>query len=168
MNSNLLFDFTVDKNAKTIIINREFAADLTLTWDCWTKAELLDQWWAPKPYRNETISMQFVPDGVWHYAMVSPEGERHYCKAFYQEINAHSRFSYKDSFCNDKGETLSEMPSMLWNNSFTSPTTSKTLVTILLKFETIEALEGILKMGFKEGFTMGLGNLDELLITLKK
>lgn len=60
------------------------------------------------------------------------------------------------------------MPSMYWNNSITSTTPSKTLVSILLKFETIEALEGIIKMGFKEGFTMGLGNLDELITTLKK
>ena len=49
MNNNLLFDFTVDKSTKTVFINREFDADLSLVWDAFTKQEILDQWWAPKP-----------------------------------------------------------------------------------------------------------------------
>ena len=44
MNNELLFDFNVDKAAKTIIITREFSAGLSLVWDAFTKAELLDQW----------------------------------------------------------------------------------------------------------------------------
>ena len=46
---NLLFDFTVDKATATIHITREFAADLDLVWDAFTKAEILDQWMGPKP-----------------------------------------------------------------------------------------------------------------------
>ena len=49
MTNNLLFDFTVDKAAKTVFITREFDADLSLVWDAFTKAEILDQWVAPKP-----------------------------------------------------------------------------------------------------------------------
>ena len=56
---NLLFDFTVDKATKTIHITREFAADLDLVWDVFTKAEMLDQWGAPKPWRSQTKEMDF-------------------------------------------------------------------------------------------------------------
>ena len=49
MKNDLLFDFTVDKTTKTVVINREFAASLALVWDAFTKQEILDQWWAPKP-----------------------------------------------------------------------------------------------------------------------
>jgi uncharacterized protein YndB with AHSA1/START domain len=49
MKDNLLFDFIVDKTTKTVIVSREFAAELPLVWDAYTKPELLDQWWAPKP-----------------------------------------------------------------------------------------------------------------------
>ena len=48
MKNNLLFDFIVDKTTKTVIVNREFAAELPLVWDAFTKQEILDQWWAPK------------------------------------------------------------------------------------------------------------------------
>lgn len=44
MNSNLLFDFIVDKETQTVNVKREFNAGLSLVWDAWTKPELLDQW----------------------------------------------------------------------------------------------------------------------------
>lgn len=162
MNNNLLFDFTVDKVNNTINIKREFAANLELVWDAWTIPEILDQWWAPKPYQNETISMNFTEGGMWHYAMISPEGQRHYCKAYYKNIDAQKMYSYKDAFCNDKGEDLTEMPSMNWNNSFVI-NGNNTTVNIVINFETITALENIIQMGFKEGFTMAIGNLDQYL-----
>jgi len=42
MTATLLFDFTVNKENNTINIEREFAADLDLVWDAWTKPEILD------------------------------------------------------------------------------------------------------------------------------
>ncbi|MEO5910738.1 MAG: hypothetical protein ABIP95_07605 [Pelobium sp.] len=41
--NNLLFDFTVDKSAKAVFITKEFAAELSLVWDAFTKKEILDQ-----------------------------------------------------------------------------------------------------------------------------
>ena len=43
-------DFTVDKTTKTVTFSRKFDADLSLVWDAYTKQEILDQWWAPKPW----------------------------------------------------------------------------------------------------------------------
>lgn len=167
MNSNLQFDFLIDRENKTIKVIREFEAPLESVWDAWTHAEILDQWWAPLPYRNETISMNFSRGGMWHYVMISPENERHYCKAYYNNIEHLTTFAYKDAFCNDKGEDLAEMPSMNWTNTFTAGTNS-TKVNIQLNFDTIDQLENIIKMGFKEGFTMGLNQLDNLLSIVKK
>ena len=48
MNTNLLFDFTVNKETNTIHVKREFAANLHFVWDAWTKPELLDLWWATR------------------------------------------------------------------------------------------------------------------------
>ena len=74
MKNNLLFDFTVDKAAKTVFITREFDAEPSLVWDAFTKAEILDQWWAPKPFESKTKVMNFEVGGRRFYAMVSPEG----------------------------------------------------------------------------------------------
>src|SRR3954465_9520865 len=73
--NNLLFDFTVDKAAKTVFVNKEFDAELPLVWDAFTKQEILDQWWAPKPFQSKTKVMDFKVGGRRFYAMVSPEGQ---------------------------------------------------------------------------------------------
>jgi uncharacterized protein YndB with AHSA1/START domain len=72
--NNLQFDFTVDKSTNTVLVIREFAAELPLVWDAFTKQEVLDQWWAPKPYLSKTKAMNFEVGGRRFYAMVSPEG----------------------------------------------------------------------------------------------
>ena len=74
MKNDLLFDFTVDKSTKTVSVTREFDADLSLVWDAYTKPEILDQWWAPKPWASKTKVMDFEVGGRRFYAMVSPEG----------------------------------------------------------------------------------------------
>lgn len=103
MNSNLQFDFLVDKEKNTIHIKREFDAILKLVWQAWTTAVLLDKWWGPKPWRAETKTMDFRENGFWHYAMVSPDGEKHWAKAKYISIVDEKSFLAKDGFCDDRG-----------------------------------------------------------------
>ena len=70
----MLLDFTVDKPTQTVSITAEFEAGLDLVWDAYTKAELLDQWYAPKPWASKTKHMNFEVGGRRFYAMVRPEG----------------------------------------------------------------------------------------------
>jgi uncharacterized protein YndB with AHSA1/START domain len=166
MKNNLLFEFTVNKENNTVNVNREFAANLDLVWNAWTKPELLDQWWAPKPYKNITKSMDFKEGGTWLYYMVSPENEKHWCKNDYLKINIKKSYTGLDAFCDEIGNTNTEMPRTKWTNSFTEGS-DKTLVSIVATYENLADLEKVIAMGFKEGFTMGLNQLDELLSNLK-
>ncbi len=167
MNNSLLFDFTINKETQTVHVKREFNASLTLVWDAWTKAELLDQWWAPKPYQNKTKSMDFREGGTWLYAMISPENEYHWCKNDYIKIEHHQSYVALDAFCAENGVTNNLVPQAEWTNTF-SEENSVTLVNIVARYETLSDLEKIIAMGFKEGFTMGLNQLDALLSTFKK
>lgn len=167
MNNNLLFDFTVDKENKKIYVKRQFNADLNLVWDAWTQPEMLDQWWAPKPYRTKTKSMDFREGGSWLYAMISPADEKHWCRADYKKIETLKSFSAQDGFCDEEGNINLQFPRSFWTNAF-SELDETTVVHITIEYEQLSDLEKIIEMGFKEGFTMGLGNLDELLLILKK
>ena len=106
--------------------------------------------------------MDFREGGTWLYAMISPEHQVHWCKNDYQKIEHHKMFSGLDAFCNEEGITAENMPRTLWTNEFTDKG-STTTVSINAKYETLEDLEKVIEMGFKEGFTMALGNLDEYL-----
>jgi uncharacterized protein YndB with AHSA1/START domain len=91
---NLVFDFTVDKPSKTVTIVKEFATELALVWDAYTKQEILDQWWAPKPWASKTKVMNFEEGGRRFYAMVSPEGQEHWAVQQYKSISPKTNFKF--------------------------------------------------------------------------
>lgn len=113
---NLMFDFTVDKATNTIHVTREFAADLDLVWDAWTKAEILDQWSAPKPWVARTKEMDFREGGRWLYAMISPENVAHWSLVEFINIQPKSSFSTKNSFCDENGNPINNTFSMVKNS----------------------------------------------------
>ncbi|MCE7064576.1 SRPBCC domain-containing protein [Dyadobacter sp. CY326] len=162
MKTNLLMNFNVDKENKKISVEREFAASVTKVWAAWTQKELLDQWWAPKPWKAKTKSLDFKEGGHWLYAMVGPEGEEHWARADYETISPLRSFSAKDAFCDENGTVNEALPGSHWENTFKEES-NNTLVFIEITFKELADLEANMQMGFKEGFTLGLENLDELL-----
>jgi uncharacterized protein YndB with AHSA1/START domain len=167
MNTNLAFDFSVNKENKTITVTREFDAEVSLVWDAYTKSEILDQWWAPKPWKARTKTMDFREGGHWHYAMVGPAGEEHWAWASYNNIKAHRAFTGLDAFADAEGNINKSMPQSKWDITFTGKG-GITLVQTQISYPDLSQLEATIQMGFKEGLTMAMENLDELLPSLKK
>ena len=161
--NDLLFDFTLDKSKKTAFINREFDADLSLVWDAFTKQEILDQWWAPKPWASKTKVMNFKVGGRRFYAMVSPEGQERWSIQKYTSISPKTNFKFLNAFA-DKDENP-ELPGSEWDLSF-SEENGKTKVSVSIYNESLERMEKMIEMGFKEGFMMTLKSLGDLLATL--
>jgi len=165
MNNDLLFDFTVDKAAKTVTIVREFAAEVSLVWDAYTKPEILDQWWGPKPMASRTKFMNFEVGGRRFYAMVSPEGQEHWSIQSYTSINPKTNFKFFSVFA-DKDENPQSLGSE-WDFSF-SEHNGTTKVSIIIYNESLARLEKMIEMGTLQGCAMQFKNLDEVLLTLKK
>lgn len=163
--NNMLFDFTVDKATKTVFVTREFDAGLSLVWDAFTKQEILDQWWAPKPYVSKTKFMDFKVGGRRFYAMVSPEGQENWQLQKYTSITPKTNFKYFSAFA-DKDENPS-LPGSDWDHTF-SEQNGITKVSISIKNDSLERMEKMIEMGFKEGFTMTLNYLGDLLGTLSQ
>ena len=165
MTTNLLFDFTVDKAAKTVFITREFDADLSLVWDAFTKAEILDQWVAPKPFVSKTKFMDFKVGGRRFYAMISPEGHERWGIQKYISITPKTNFKTYNTFA-DKDENP-ELPGSDWDYTF-SEQDGKTKVNIIIYNESADRMEKMIEMGFTEGFKMSMNILENLLATLSK
>jgi uncharacterized protein YndB with AHSA1/START domain len=165
MKSNLLFDFTVNKATNSIFVNREFAADLSLVWDAFTKQEILDQWWAPEPWKARTIFMDFKVGGRRFYKMVSPEGQEHFSVQDYTSISPKTNFKYISGF-SDKDENVNPEFYGSENNLDFSEANGVTIVRITITYKSLATLELMIEKGFKEGFTLTLNNLENLLTTL--
>ena len=153
---------TKDEAAKKLTVVRAFDAPVDQVWKSWTDAAILDTWWAPKPWMAETKSMAFKPGGTWLYAMISPAGERHWCRVDFKEVDAGKSFKAVASFCDEHGNINNDFPAMEWFNTF-SPAASGSSVEVIISFLSDADMKQLLAMGFEQGFTMGLENLDGVL-----
>jgi uncharacterized protein YndB with AHSA1/START domain len=154
--------YTKDAANKKIKVVREFDAPVENVWRAWTEKELVDQWWAPKPWKANTQSMDFRAGGTWLYYMEGPDGSRHYCRADYETIVPNKSYTGLDAFCDENGNINTEFPRMHWQVVFTS-SGNGTKVEVEITFASEADLETIIEMGFKEGFAAAHTNLDELL-----
>lgn len=158
--------YTRDVENKKILVERYFDAPVEKVWEAWTVPSLLDQWWAPRPWKAVTTKMDFREGGRWMYYMQGPEGERHYCLVDYRSIVPQNSFTGIDAFCDEKGNMLPDMPSMDWKVVF-GKSGSGTRVNVEIIFPTEADMEKIVEMGFQEGFAAAHQNLDEVLANNK-
>ncbi len=156
-------DFIVDKQTKMVYITKEFAFELSLVWDAYTKPELLDQWWAPKPFASRTTVMDFRVGGRRYYAMVSPDGQERWGLQKYTSISPKTNFKLFNAFA-DENENP-ELPGSDWDLTF-SEQDGRTKVSISIYNESLERLEKMVEMGFKEGIMSQMKNLEDLLSKL--
>ncbi len=167
MSHNLQFDFLADKEKNTLTIRREFLAGRQLVWDCYTKSELLDQWFAPKPLTTKTKSMDFREGGRWHYAMVEPNGTEYWGLTEYRKIEPIDYYTALDAFSNAEGEINEGLPRAEWRVTFTDKA-ENALVETIVTYKSLADLETVIQMGMEQGMKATLEKLDELLLTINK
>ena len=159
-------EFIGDKQTKRVNISKEFAFELSLVGDAYTKPELLDQWWAPKPLASRTKVMDFRVGGRRFYAMVSPDGqELGWVLQKYTSISPKTNFKLFNAFA-DENENP-ELPGSDWDLTF-SEQDGSTKVSISIYNESLQRLERMIELGFVEGAKAQLKNLEELLATLSR
>ena len=103
--------------------------------------------------------MDFRVGGTWLYAMQGPEGDTHWCRADYEHIDPMRSYTGTDAFCDESGTINSDFPRARWHVTFIDQEET-TLVKITIRYNSLEDLEKIVSLGFKEGFTAALENLD--------
>ncbi len=167
MSINLEMDFNVDKQNNTITVKKAFDAAVPLVWQAYTDSEILDKWWAPKPWKARTKRMDFREGGQWLYAMVGPNGEEHWSIANYLKVADQQSFTAQDGFTDSEGNLNKDMPQSTWDTDFKAED-DHTVVTFNIKYPDLKDLEATIEMGFKDGLAMAAKGLDEYFASLKK
>lgn len=167
MKNSLQFDFLVDKVKNTLTIKREFLANRQLVWDAYTKRELLEQWFAPKPLTTKTRHMDFSEGGYWLYAMVEPNGTEYWGRMDYVKIQPIEKYTALDAFTDESGVINPDLPRAEWDVSF-QELKENALVQTVVTYKSLSDLETVINMGMEEGLKLTLEKLDELLAKLTK
>ena len=152
-----------DLKEKTILVSREFKAPVELVWRAFTESEILDKWWGPAPWRAETKYQDFSEGGYWLYAMVGPENQKLWGRMNYLTIEIHKNFHLEDVFCDEDGNPNPELPISKGSNVFTATATG-TQVEFKMKYSTEEQLQQIIEMGFEEGISICMEQLNQLIV----
>ena len=165
MKTDVKFEFIADLQNSRVTVKRVFAANRQVVWDCYTKRELLDRWFAPKPLVTQTKHMDFRAGGFWHFAMVDPTGQQYWSRQDYLSIDPINSYTALDGFCDATGALNPNLPRSTMTVNFTEVATS-TLVETVVSYPSPEAVQQVIDMGMKEGITSTLNRLDELLVIL--
>jgi uncharacterized protein YndB with AHSA1/START domain len=154
----------IEKNfsTQTILLTRTFNAPLQTIWRAHTDSSVLDQWWGPQPWRAETKTMHFENGGSRLYAMIGPEGEKHWSIMHYNAIVPLKSFDIVDAFADEHGNINEALPVSKGEVTF-APAGNGTAVTFKMIFNNPGDLEKIVEMGFEEGITICMNQLENLI-----
>lgn len=154
--------FTRDEKNARLTIERVFPATPDRVWRALTDPAMLEQWWAPRPWLTKSVRMDFRVGGHWLYSMNGPDGEQHFGRMEYLEIEPPHRYKVDDVFCDGDGNPIESLPRQVIESTLHAEGERTKLVTVI-QYESAEAMNQIFEMGFEQGLTMAHNQLEALL-----
>ncbi len=159
------FVFETDIPAKRMHIVREFNAPVEKVWKAWTKPNLLEKWWSPKPNVAKTKTMDFTVGGTWLFAMLTPDGNQHWLCVKFTSIENAKLIGTTAVFCDANGNIIEDNKSN-WHRKtkFQAIEGNRTKIEIDITFDDEDTMRKKLADGFfQKGTEISYNQLDELI-----
>lgn len=167
---------TKDRRNRRLIVERSLPAPPATLWAAWTEPDRIAQWWGPKGWVVDTLSMDVRPGGVWHYHLYPADAagatdaagstdaagaDDVWGRAVYRTVERPTLLEYVDAFSDASGSVVAgtEMPTTV---TFTAAG-DRTLLAIVTTFGTVDQLEGAEALGMVSGFDEALERLAQVL-----
>ncbi|HWL76469.1 SRPBCC family protein [Microbacterium sp.] len=157
---------TTDPEALTMTLTADFAAPVDRVWKAFTDPRQLERFWGPPGWPATFTQFDFEPGGIVKYHMTSPRGERSGGTWEVLSIDEPRSFEVLDSFADEQGNPIADMPASRMVFTFTA-TPEGSRLTNVTHFTSADALEQVVAMGAVEGSTMALNQLDRVLEGLR-
>ncbi|MGL4744154.1 MAG: SRPBCC family protein [Dermatophilaceae bacterium] len=156
-------DITKDLDNRTLVITAEFAAPVERVWALYDDPRQLEQVWGPPTFPATFVDHDLRPGGRVTYYMTSPEGEKFAGYWEVTEVEAPTRFAFRDGFAS--GEDFSPNPDLpVSENTYSfEATDTGTKATFTSTYASAEAMQQILDMGMEEGAREAINQVDGFL-----
>jgi uncharacterized protein YndB with AHSA1/START domain len=146
---------------RELSITHHIHAPRDIVWRCWTEAELLKQWYCPRPWRVTHAEIDLRPGGRANSVFEGPNGERHDNHGVYLDIVPGERLVFTDAFT----EGFIPKDGAPFMTGFVQLTDGPDGGTTMLWGARHWSADDKAKheaVGFKEGWTAAAMQLDEL------
>jgi uncharacterized protein YndB with AHSA1/START domain len=151
-----------DTDNLTLAITCEFTAPPSRVWQVWEDALQLARWWGPPTWPATFTRHDFTVDGLSRYYMTGPAGERAYGAWQVIDLEPPVRLAFTDAFADEEGTFLDD-PAPMRVDVAIEAAGPGTRMTVTTRFQSLQHLQQVADMGMEEGFTLALGQIDDLL-----
>jgi uncharacterized protein YndB with AHSA1/START domain len=97
-----------------LVIDRVLKAPLERVFKACTEAQHLAQWWGPKGFTMKVAKLDLRPGGVFHYSMLTPDGQEMWGKFDYVDVVPNWKIEFINSFSNAEGEAIRHPMAPTW------------------------------------------------------
>jgi uncharacterized protein YndB with AHSA1/START domain len=145
---------------RDLVLTRVIDAPRDKVYRCWTEAELLKQWFAPKPWTTPRAELDVRAGGANLVVMADPDGNEYPNPGIYLEVVPNEKLVLTDAYTS--GWEPSDKPFMTVVLTFEDAGAGKTKYTAVAKHWSVEDREAHEKMGFHEGWALCTSQLEEI------
>jgi uncharacterized protein YndB with AHSA1/START domain len=159
-------EVNTDAEALTLTLTAEFPAPIERLWEAFTDPRQLERFWGPPGYPATFTSFDLAVGGRARYHMTSPQGEKYHATWEFLELDGPRSFTVLDSFADEEGNVVEDMPTSRMTLVF-EPTATGSRLESVTRFTSAESLEQAAAMGMIEGTTMAMDQLGRVLEGLR-
>jgi uncharacterized protein YndB with AHSA1/START domain len=159
-------DVTTDAENLTMTVIADLAAPIERVWAAYSDPRQLERFWGPPGWPATFRAWEHSVGGRALYTMHGPRGETASGAWEFLAIDAPHGFDVIDSFVDDDGTAIPDLPAMRMTFRFESTAEGTRMVNIS-HFDSAAALEQVVAMGAVEGTTMAMSQLDAVLQDLR-
>lgn len=146
--------------------NHDLVVELTLdvprdkVWRCWTEPKLLEQWFAPKPFRITVESIDVRAGGSSVFVFHGPNGEEMRNPGVYLDVVFEEKLVFTDAYT--EAWKPSSKPFMTAEIALKDAGDGKTHYTATARHWTAEDRKQHEEMGFRDGWTKAARQLEDV------
>ena len=151
-------------NDRELVLELILDAPREMLWRCWTEAELLKQWFVPRPWTIAKAEMDVRPGGASLVVMRDPDGNEYPNPGTFLEVVPNEKLVFTDAYT--RAWQPSEKPFMTAIVTFEDAGQGRTKYVARALHWTVADRRQHEQMGFHEGWGQCARQLEELARTL--
>jgi uncharacterized protein YndB with AHSA1/START domain len=149
---------------RDLVLTRVYDAPREKVYKAFTDADILKQWFVPRPWTISEAKLDVRPGGVQQFTMRDPDGNEYPNAGVYLEVVPNERLVTTDAYI--KAWEPSQKPFMTVILTFEDAGKGKTKYTADARHWTVEARKEHEQMGFHEGWGIVATQLEALAKTM--